>query len=327
MKRIALLCLLVSLIVGSASGSISATKTGDWSDITVWNKGYVPIDIGGEEIKLTGTDGLTITVNSVCTNYTTQKIALGRDATLAVVNGGYIGNGREVKVGDTGASSSGTDIGYVTITTGGQFEMTGTGKMILGYKKDGEGYLTIDGGTLNGSGGRMYIGCQSADGSKGKLTVVGTGGTIALGGAMYIANNSTTVSDDTGTGIIEFQLNSSGLVSEIEVAETIIDSMDEPYAAVAKLIVDGTLGLPTAPIVLIRNTGTSDVVGHFDDINGYYAGEGSYVNIGGNIYLITYQYDADGDSENNDIALIIPEPATLTLLGIGGLVVAKRRKR
>jgi len=160
----------------------------------------------------------------------------------------------------------------------------------------------------------------------GIFKVVGTGGTINFGGAMYIANDSSTASGNTGRGIIEFVLDDDGAVSPIKVAQTIVNSMNGAESASAHLNIDWTAGTPAGDVLLlIQNTGTSDVTGQFTWLNGGSAAEGTYVTIGTKLMKLTYLYDADDDDENNDIALIIPEPATIALLSLG-LFVIRRKK-
>jgi hypothetical protein len=335
MKRIALLCLLVGFMATIVSASVYPLTTGNFNDPCNWSKGVVPPD-DGDEIKLLGSESadtgqdFVITVDQTQLTYTTTKIDTARGSTLYVTTGGYIGNGREMHIGDAGASGNGSDDGFL-LQDGGT--VTVTGKLQIGYKAHSVdnpitgakgGLYTISGGTLNGAGGRMYIACSSADGSIGVFDVNGTGGTISLGGAMYIANDSASSSGNTGDATLKFQLK-SGAVSAVHVDETIIDSQDEE-AAVAKLVVTADVA-PTADVILlVENTGTNAVTGEFDSANGGSAAEGALVNVAGHIYQLTYQYAAGADEVGNDIALLIPEPATLVLLAIGGLIAAKRRK-
>ncbi|MGB8225405.1 MAG: PEP-CTERM sorting domain-containing protein [Sedimentisphaerales bacterium] len=261
------------------------------------------------------------------------KIETVRNTTLKIVDGGYLGNNKEVVIGKQDASSSGTDNGYL-LQTGGQLNITGSGKLEIGYKAptsgtDG-GIYTISGGSLIGTSGRMYIGCSGATGSIGKFDVNGTGGTISLGGELYIANDSSTANNYTGTGTLQFDLNASGAVSKIQVLKTIIDSQGSS-AATANLIVNLTGAAPSGNLLLVENTGTSSVVGLFDSLNGGSAAEGATVVLGGNTYTLTYMYDSVSGTKGlarsatyNDIALI-PEPATIALLGLG--LIAIRRKK
>ncbi len=317
-----LVCLMAN---GVFATSVYITGSGDWSDAGIWSTGIVPLTTTGDELKLcyaasdVSQDGVIITVSTNVGNYNggSCKIETVRDTTLQIVNGGYLGNNKEIHAGKADASNNGTDNGYI-VQTGGTLQ--NDGKLFLGYKQlaagtDG-GIYTISGGTLTGAG-RVYIAAGGGDGAKGKFKVVGSAATISLGGEMYIANDSSTASGNTGDATLEFNVV-NGAVSKLQVLKTIIDSQNEA-AAVATLLISGTGTAPTSDIVLVENTGTSGVVGVFDN-----AAEGAIFNVDGVNMTLTYLYIAGTDGLANDIALVIPEPATLALLGLG--LLAFRRK-
>jgi hypothetical protein len=314
--------LIIVLLVSGMAGNVFATKyadmTGNWAAPGIWSDGIVPID-DGNEVKIGSADNLTVTVNTNVGNYTTTKIDMARGCTLSVT-GGYIGNGRELHVGDAGMSGSGTDVGYLT-QTGGTVDITG--KLQIGYKAGGNGTYTISGGSLTGSG-KMYVACSSADGSIGKFKVVGNATSISLGGNLYVANDSASSSGNTGTATIEFELAADGNVSPIQVAATIIDSQNEA-AAVANLVVTATGAAPAGDLLLIENTGTDAVVGKFDTINGVAAAEGALVTIGSTDYRLTYLYASQNTEIHNDIALLIPEPAAIALLSLGMFIIRRKK--
>ena len=318
MKRIALLCLLVSFIVSGAYASTYPDATGNWNDPCNWNPVGVPID-NGNEIKISTADGITITVNSNVGTYTTTKIDTARDCTLYVTTGGFIGGGREWHIGDAGMSGDGTDIGYM-VQDGGTVDVSASGKMFVGYKTGGNGTYTISGGTLTASGdnGRLYVGSGNTAGATGKFYVDGDDASISFSGNMYIASSSTSSDDDVGNAKVQFDLDELA-VSEIGVGSVSIDPGGGGYA---QLIVN-TGGDPGATVLLIDNASDGGaVVGEFDDIvvNG---NAGRQHVIGANYYWLSYSYGDD----NNDIALVlVPEPATLIMLAIGGLIATKRRK-
>lgn len=353
MKRIALLCLLVGFMATGVQASTLVRGDGNWNDPCNWTDGTVPpyelpAD-DGDEIKITQTDpvsgvGSVITVDHVQLNYTTTKITVAGAGPvgpiLKILPGGYLGSGRQLTIGPGNATSAGT-VGSV-VQTGGQMDLTNVGKMILGYSKlntntgliqTGTGHYTISGGSLTGNvaGGRVYIGGNGAAGSTGTMRVIGDGATITLGGDMYVATDSSSGSNP-GTGTIQFDFNDvSGLVTQIAVDELIVDPMDDA-AALATLIVN-VANLAAADTVLIESTGSSHVQGAFDHV--IMNGVGSrYMVLGGNTYFLSYAYDADTmtdttftDYTGNDVALVlVPEPATLVMLAIGGLIAAKRRR-
>jgi hypothetical protein len=248
------LVLIILLMVGNVfAASIYPTSTSvNWADDTSWTTGVVPPLTASNELKILSTSssdpqGYVVTVNSYIGNYTTSKFVMARAGTIVIADGAYIGNGREINVGDAGTSSTGSDDGYL-VQTGGTLEITASGKLQLGYKAHAVdnpdtgakgGTYTISGGTLTGATGRVYVGCASAAGSYGKFVVDGAGGTITIGGNMYVANASSTSSSNEGNATVEFKLDASGNVSKIQVGSLIVDSQ-ATEAAVADLLVTVT---------------------------------------------------------------------------------------
>src|SRR4030042_2130269 len=114
---------MAGIMAGNAFASIYPTVSGNWADANIWDKGYVPLD-DGDEIKISKADDLTVTVNTSVGTYTATKIDTARGCTLSVQTGGYIGNGREVHIGDAGMSGDGTDVGYLS-QTGGTVDIYG----------------------------------------------------------------------------------------------------------------------------------------------------------------------------------------------------------
>ena len=128
----------------------------------------------------------------------------------------------------------------------------------------------------------------------------------------------------TGRGTVEFVFDAGGAVSKIQVLKSIIDSQDEE-AAVAKLVVNMVAGTAAGDVVLIENTGSDAVVGGFDTLNNAVATEGSVYEIGSGWFKLTYVYAAGADMVGNDIALVmVPEPMTIAILGLGGLLLRRR---
>jgi hypothetical protein len=326
MKRVFLLLLFMGFMVGNAYATTTLMSSGNWNDTTIWssdpNLPYVD-----QDVKTTGGDDLSVIVNDARQDFQ-KKLAIARGATVEIQTGGSISFADDIKVGDAGASSSGTDVGYLEITGG---TLTAGDRIAVGYQGGSmasEGYMTVSGGTVNiTGGGGLKIGCENGDGAYGYLGVIGDGGSINVTDRVLIANDSTGGSGDIGHAVVEFELNSTGDVSRVVCEYVGIDSQNE-VDALAELLVTVTGSVQAADIVLFESTSTSSTVGEFDSLNGGSAAEGAYVQLGTEWFQLTYQADVNGDSENNDIVLVlVPEPATLALLALGGLIVAKRKRR
>ena len=296
MKKLCFLLLVCIFASGAFASTVFTAATGNWNVDSNWDKGIVPDDT--EEIKL-------YTADSVCTLdqtqmlYSAQKISIAGDATLEILDGGYIGSGKEFRVGASGVGGS-SYVGFLN-QTGGTLDIDTAGKLLIGYKAGGDGTYTISGGSLLGSnGGRMYIGCGGAAESIGTLIIQGSDAAIQFSGRIYLASDSASSDSRLGTATLQYELV-NGAVSKI-VADDYI-AIDAGGGGTANLIVNADTQ-PLADVVLVQNTTSSDIPGVFDTFNGESGAEGTTVTILGSVMQLTYQYDADGDDQDNDIALI-----------------------
>lgn len=308
---ILVVCLMAS---GTFAATLNIISSGNWTDSAIWSNGTMPTPTGSDEVKQS-TDGITVVVNTNVGSYEQLKIDIARDNTLSVQTGAYMYNNKEIRPGDSGMSGSGTDNGYIN-QTGGTIELGSAAKVMVGYKAGGNGVYTMSGGSLTGAG-RLFLGCSNASGSTGKFSVVGDDATISLSNNLYIGRDSSGTATTTGTGILEFNVQ-DGTVSKLQVLASFIDAANQE-AAVATLLVNSTGAAPTADIILVENTGDTAVTGVFDN-----AAEGAQFVVGGVAMTLTYQYIAGVDGIANDIALVIPEPATLALLGLGLLAIRRK---
>lgn len=327
MRRCVGIFMLVCLMAGSAFATNSFITTGNWSTASNWNSnvggpGILPDDT--EQVKITG--GTTCTLNSTAVTFNANKVTVGTSGTRAYLNivaGGSLTSCVEIQVGD----SSGK-IGTVT-QTGGTVSLNGVGtkdsKLEIGYKTDNAtanyGQYIISGGSLvtGANSSQLLVGCSgSANGGNGTFTVQGTGGSISVT-KLYVATQDS-AGTYYGTGNLGFEIN--GGVSAINTGSVYIDPAGLANA-VANLYVTKTGALPIGSIVLINNTGTSAVSGAFDN-----QAWGSTVTLGGVNYTLSKVFDAVTgiDGAGNDVALVIPEPATVALLGLGLLAIRRNKK-
>jgi len=281
-KILTTLCLCPFLMSFIASSAFATNPwiggVGNWNVAGNWTNG-VPNDT--EDVKII-TEGDICTVNTNVPAMNSYKIAIARDATLVIDEGGYLKSGKELKPGDASASSSGSDIGYL-ILQGGQLD--NTGKIEVGYKTGGDGRFTISGGSLTGAGGRLFVGGANQAGAIGKVTIQGSAAAISQQDLYVGASDST--GTNPGDGTLEFQIDSAG-VSPIGLSGT---AYLDPAGAgsTAALVLSLTAAPPSGQdILLISGT----VTGTFDTVNGAPAPEGTLVvlNFGGKFYSYTLTY-------------------------------------
>jgi hypothetical protein len=357
-----LVCLMAASTFAATTGAwiqdpCEGTCSGNWTNPAMWKASSngrppVPTTNTGDEIKLNGTTAgqmqAVTTINSFIggldgiTNYNCKLTVAGGANTVDVhtvlIQGGasmgvsqfQVGHGNSTDKGKWGAVEQ----------TGGTVNVEKL--MLATYGTRGpagvptKGTYIISGGTLqtnatiSGATGRLLVGAGITTGAtsannEGVFTVVGTGGTISMK-ELYVGGYSTYA----GTGTMEFQVGATG-VSAVQLANSVTLDL-QGASSVANLVLTLTAALvdPTAPIVLVKNGSGNAVAGFFDHINGVARGaEGSYVGLsyGGIVYgyQLTYLYNADGGAIGNDIALVIPEPATLALLSLGLLVIRRRK--
>ena len=304
------LCAVLCVLSGSVFAAFEWTNTtsGYWNDPDNWDPG---VPDGSQEIKIRQ-NGETI-LNTVEDN---------GDARLRLYNGTMtITSGADLTIGWSRIGHTNGQTATIN-QDGGTFNHQ-DGRLSLGNDY-ATGIWNISGGTLSSTGSGMYIGYTRSSGlaaSTGRLVSIGSSATISVD-EMLVGLGTVAAGD---TGILEFQLDAGG-ASTITITESLeLDVSGENSNAFLEL--SAMTGLAMTDVVLIDVTSDNAISGMFDAMNGGSAAEGATVILGGNLYSLTYQYDAGMDGAFNDIALVyIPEPASLVLLGLGGLALLKRRR-
>lgn len=308
--------LVISLVcVLGTSGAIADTdwnvESGVWSDGANWTNGVPDGTNGYINIRLSDTSVCTLNTDE---GLLPQRWIMQNGQTLNIENGGRFG-AQWSRVGRSSAS-------YVN--------MTGNGTYVL---NNDDLYCGLEGGSMEW---KMFdtssLITQGDDGDDGEEVHFGYNngyGFLQLNGSGITVNvdrihfsDRADLGDPTST--LEFVLDAGGVSTIVSQRSYIAE------AGIANLLLtDPGILLALEDIVLIEATSGYGIGGNgvFDTLNGGSAAEGTLISLGGNMYSLTYAYEANADGVLNDVALVlVPEPMTLALLGLGGLLSLRRRR-
>lgn len=305
MRRSSLVILLVCLLSSSAFATTDwLNQVGQWNEDYRWSNG---VPVGDNEIRLRGEDSLCV-LSSVQTwsDLSNNRTRVYEGATLVIADGGELTGPGWLRIGASNA-------GYI-YQTGGLLKLQegkDNTRLVIGDSGGSDGQYIISGGTLTYESGDGHLTLGDRGGT-GTFTVWGSGSTIQMNSLRVGGRDS----GRAATGTLEFYIDPFG-VTPIQVADVILDPGAD--SSTASLIVD-LIGIGDEDLMpeylLVDNTGTNPVDGIFDLMP-----EGTIVTLDTTPYYLTYV-----GGTGNDI-MLVPEPATLVLLGIGGLIAARRRRK
>ncbi len=276
-------------------------ETGYWSDGANWSTGVKP----------DGSQAVNIGKSS------TSVCIINTDEGLIGANN-YIRNGQTLEIVDGGRY--GTKWTRWADGSSATINMSGNGTYVL---NDDDLYIGFNGDCVVTMSDTSLITVQADDGDMSEELYIGDGGNALLqlnGSGVKVEPDRIHIGYQRfgtfgGDVTLEYNMDAGG-AGQIVVQRAYIAE-----AGTANLLITASDITPESDIVLMDVTSGYSIGGNgvFDTLNGSPAVEGAEILVGGNIYALTYSYDATGDSGSNDIALLFvrsgkympisPEPA------------------
>ncbi len=317
-KRKSLLVILV-LVLGLSGSAFAGdvfwdgSESSTWTDGNNWDTGSVP---GLSDYALIGNPGVTQPVIVSGDDVSAQRVVVGmsnQGCTLDVTGGSVTSDTVNFTIGRSGGG------GTLNISAGSVISNSG---FVLGnYAKASSGIVNMTAGTLDvhanpGAGETQYW---------LKMLVIGDGGY----GELNMDGGAVTVDQDL---CITYPRNLSGVLGDsghlnmtdgtMDIGGDILLTYDNSgFSLPGDIQLDG--GIITANNLVMTSVGSMNVTGDgvmildgYDKpvIDGYIAN--------GWITGAACTYD----SINNETIIAVPEPATMVLLGLGGLLSLRRRR-
>lgn len=317
-------CLSLACLTQPALGGIATTgdvvptdpntwTSGTYAYIGQYNDGTLTINSGSAVSDLNakiGTDANSIgmaTVDgngSTWTNSSALNVGYSGNGTLNITNGGAVSANYSyiaTFIGSTGDVS----------VDGSSSSWTNSGLLYVGFQ--GDGTLTItNGGALSNDDGFLGVNV----GSPGEVTVDGSGSSWTNNGDLYVGFY--------GDGTLS--ITNSGLVS-VAGTLTIDADMDN----------DGFINMTTGGMLAILGDVDDSLVNFMNIISGtdairyWDSSNPGWADITGATNGVDYtlNYIPTGNLAGYTVLTVdnIPEPATMSLLALGGLAIMRRRRR
>lgn len=293
MKRTSVLCLLAVLLVASmASASIRFHGSGSWDMLEGvgqpegWQSAVAPGTEDTVRANWGGDTGNVVTLN-YATTIKNFELGVGESGEFHILSGGHLTTLNDSRIGNNGDTAARK--GTLTIDAGGQVTINSW----LGIGHGTTGIATVS-GTLTTTSHLWMGGTSDAD-SNGSLT-------INNGGIVNVAGNIGLGTINAGTpsgGVAVINVNDGGLLNLHQWS--------------------GATSIQDGSVMNINGTGTVIIGGNrVNEADAYFA----LGKIASDLGAIQSVYDETGEFTT---ITAVPEPATMILLGLGGMLIRKRR--
>lgn len=311
MKKLVLLLMVVGLVCAANAADLRYRGSGPWQNISDGtSSGWISAALPGTDDNARANwGGATITLGYAAPSVKGIQAGVDESGTFEINAGGVLTTTAESKIGNNNFCT-----GTLIINTGGVMNNTGWFGVAVGnggvkssvYGAT-SGVVEINGGTLNISGHLWSATGNTNASNPGGPTSIATitinaGGVINVGGNLGLGTiNASTPS--AGGGIATLNVNNGGLLNLYQWSET------------------GSI--QAGSVLNINGTGTVIIKGNRGAQADAYFALGKIASDRG---AIQWVYTPGGTGQDYTTITAIPEPATMSLLGLGALALLRKKR-